>query len=300
MRKRQWIALGMAALLCLGSASAHSGRTDANGGHHVTATGEYHYHHGYPAHQHPGGVCPYTTNRQDSQSYTTDSAADESDRKDTPSTTYTRPSQPSSSSKADETRKLEAEKRQFWKNVLLCVLGFVFIVWPFLAIAGDMLRRRQKRNALPPKRSDTPALPPQAPAPKPQPIQPVCRTISKTEIDRMIRADAYREMCGGRSIWEMAGVPDGVYFDQWGLPHTSEATPEEDPFFVYVTPSGESYHLRTCRLAKTASPVNICRAIQDGKKPCKLCKPMGELPRFVTRYQELTRIQKDYGVDMLP
>lgn len=40
-------------------ADAHSGRTDAKGGHYDRSTGEYHYHHGYPAHQHPNGVCPY-------------------------------------------------------------------------------------------------------------------------------------------------------------------------------------------------------------------------------------------------
>lgn len=41
---------------------AHSGRTDSNGGHTDHSTGEYHYHHGYPAHQHPNGVCPYKSN----------------------------------------------------------------------------------------------------------------------------------------------------------------------------------------------------------------------------------------------
>ncbi len=41
------------------SASAHSGKTDSAGGHHDTATGEYHYHHGHPAHDHKNGVCPY-------------------------------------------------------------------------------------------------------------------------------------------------------------------------------------------------------------------------------------------------
>lgn len=41
------------------SVSAHPGRTDANGGHYDSSTGEYHYHHGYPAHQHTNGVCPY-------------------------------------------------------------------------------------------------------------------------------------------------------------------------------------------------------------------------------------------------
>ena len=38
---------------------AHSGKTDANGGHWNHSTGEYHYHHGYKPHSHPNGVCPY-------------------------------------------------------------------------------------------------------------------------------------------------------------------------------------------------------------------------------------------------
>ena len=33
-------------------AYAHPGRTDSNGGHTDHSTGEYHYHHGYPAHDH--------------------------------------------------------------------------------------------------------------------------------------------------------------------------------------------------------------------------------------------------------
>ena len=47
------------------TASAHPGRTDESGGHFVSDTGEYHYHHGYEAHQHSDidgdGVldCPY-------------------------------------------------------------------------------------------------------------------------------------------------------------------------------------------------------------------------------------------------
>lgn len=41
------------------TAFAHPGRTDSSGGHYNRSTGEYHYHHGYPAHDHTNGVCPY-------------------------------------------------------------------------------------------------------------------------------------------------------------------------------------------------------------------------------------------------
>lgn len=44
-------------------ATAHRGRTDAQGGHYDTnnesGLGSYHYHHGYSAHLHENGVCPY-------------------------------------------------------------------------------------------------------------------------------------------------------------------------------------------------------------------------------------------------
>ncbi len=39
--------------------SAHPGRTDGRGGHYDSSAGEYHYHHGYSAHQHTNGECPY-------------------------------------------------------------------------------------------------------------------------------------------------------------------------------------------------------------------------------------------------
>ena len=59
--KRIFSLILSAALLLLFPASvfAHAGKTDANGGHFDLSTGEYHYHHGFPAHQHTDGYCPY-------------------------------------------------------------------------------------------------------------------------------------------------------------------------------------------------------------------------------------------------
>lgn len=49
----------MVLFLLLPPSSAHPGKTDANGGHYNRSTGEYHYHHGFPEHQHENGICPY-------------------------------------------------------------------------------------------------------------------------------------------------------------------------------------------------------------------------------------------------
>ncbi len=53
---------------CIPAALAHGGRTDANGGHrdnrNVSGLGAYHYHHGYEAHLHPDGICPYAHDAQ--------------------------------------------------------------------------------------------------------------------------------------------------------------------------------------------------------------------------------------------
>lgn len=56
MRK---LILILAFLILAAPASAHPGKTDSSGGHYNRSTGEYHYHHGYSAHQHTNGECPY-------------------------------------------------------------------------------------------------------------------------------------------------------------------------------------------------------------------------------------------------
>lgn len=59
MRPRALILCAFMLLALAVPSFAHSGGTDGNGGHYNRSTGEYHYHHGYPAHQHTDGICPY-------------------------------------------------------------------------------------------------------------------------------------------------------------------------------------------------------------------------------------------------
>lgn len=80
MKKRVFFSVLIALVFTLVfSASAHSGRTDSSGGHHdyknKSGLGSYHYHHGYPAHLHPGGVCPYTSASNKSNSSSSSSSS---------------------------------------------------------------------------------------------------------------------------------------------------------------------------------------------------------------------------------
>ena len=56
--------------------AAHPGRTDENGGHYSYEDGEYHYHHGYPAHQHENGECPYDFKNNERTHSGTNSSSD--------------------------------------------------------------------------------------------------------------------------------------------------------------------------------------------------------------------------------
>ena len=57
--KKTFVICAILTAFMLGIAYAHGGDTDSNGGHYDRGTGVYHYHHGYPAHYHIGGECPY-------------------------------------------------------------------------------------------------------------------------------------------------------------------------------------------------------------------------------------------------
>lgn len=60
---KKFISFILVFLFTTSFATAHRGRTDAQGGHYdknnESGLGSYHYHHGYSAHLHENGVCPY-------------------------------------------------------------------------------------------------------------------------------------------------------------------------------------------------------------------------------------------------
>lgn len=107
---------------------AHQGRTDGSGGHTDHSTGEYHYHHGYPAHDHydidgDGDIdCPYnfddqTNHKQSGENHSTNKV--------------TQPTVESTDSQAKESGKTNSSR---FKIVLQIVIAIVVIGFWLLPI----------------------------------------------------------------------------------------------------------------------------------------------------------------------
>lgn len=67
IRRKIALVLAIIILFCA-PVFAHSGKTDSKGGHNDRQNGGYHYHHGYPAHDHTNGICPYEYDDKTGQS----------------------------------------------------------------------------------------------------------------------------------------------------------------------------------------------------------------------------------------
>ena len=111
------------------TASAHSGRTDSNGGHTNSQTGEYHYHHGYPAHQHYDmngdgkPDCPYEFD--DKTDHTSSNSSKNSHSDSFNKAVQDALAKQQSSSPATTTQK-KSNDRDFF-DIVGDVLGFAFL-----------------------------------------------------------------------------------------------------------------------------------------------------------------------------
>lgn len=143
MRKRLLAFLLAFLLLLSPTVLAHSGKTDANGGHYDRSTGEYHYHHGYPAHQHydmdGDGVadCPYDF----------DDKTDHSSRSDSGSSHAVQSTPRPSPQKSDDSNAKHISVGEIVALVILAPIvvlyAFMFIGEPILALI-DRIKEKRK------------------------------------------------------------------------------------------------------------------------------------------------------------
>ena len=127
------IIVGLAAVLASFTV-LHSGKTDGNGGHYNRSTGEYHYHHGYPAHSHydmnGDGIvdCPYSY--KDNTSYQSSTSKSEI--------------KTNSSSKSPSNKKV-GSKIKTTIEALLVVCGIYILPWAIKSIF-EVIRKYVNRK----------------------------------------------------------------------------------------------------------------------------------------------------------
>lgn len=135
MMKHLWLAL---IIICSFGMLFHPGRTDEDGGHTDHSTGEYHYHHGYPAHQHPDGVCPYENEEPIYTHHESTNSAATTSR---------------SSVNTEKGSRATKEKEPWWQKALWVISPFAFVgvsmaVVKGIMVAGDkIIEARQDRRA---------------------------------------------------------------------------------------------------------------------------------------------------------
>ena len=83
------IMLFIAVIILTLAVTAHPGKTDSKGGHYDRQNGGYHYHHGYPAHKHTNGECPYDYDTQTQESEKEPSTKETSSKNNTSQSTNT-------------------------------------------------------------------------------------------------------------------------------------------------------------------------------------------------------------------
>lgn len=298
--KRLWIVLFAIPIVfvpfvCL----AHPGGTDASGGHYDRSTGEYHYHHGYPAHQHVNGVCPYenstqtpypkfdsptgeTTNKNESEELN-DKKADEKDRNGT-------------ISQNQETNDQDNKKLTLGDvlSFILISIASIFVAFElfviFNGVANElyslMFRKTMKREDLLDQKcqdlifklNDF------------QQIKNVEYSILWPRLHKEFKLayiDALDRKYGlsNNTCFEENLIPNGVQIDNSGFPHWEEYMdrPLSDVAFSFrLNANTMVYHTVWCKVGK-GMIVNAADLITYSVVPCKVCRP--KLPSLSWLFQ---------------
>lgn len=253
------VALLLAAMICCVAGFAHPGKTDANGGHWDRSTGTYHYHHGYPAHQHTNGICPYDFDDQTGANSGSSSGTSNSYN----SSSYTRPSKQDTGGFEGEQTTTELDKKgNIVRTVLNLALGGfpVWIsLWAAVDSALDTRRHTRKLKA---------AEEAQALARKQQ--EEEAERKRQEEKERLqIERDGFLLAYEGKSLNELIPPPKGCYIGKLALPYGPGAG-EWGEYTAYITPKGQAFHSRPICGSAHGMSVNLALA-RKGRVPCARC-----------------------------
>lgn len=257
---KRFLAFVFAFVLLLSPAVlAHSGKTDANGGHYDRSTGEYHYHHGYPAHQHydmnGDGIidCPYDF---DDQTGRNSGGSSSGSKKSSSRSTYVPPT-PTPTPK----KKGITVPPMLVLGVCAIPIGatvLIVICAPIYALVDRIVKKRQEKK-------------------------------EKAE---------YTALYAGKAITDLVDIPRGSSIGADGLPRSGGDSKWGKLYTFYVAKTGKTYHRKYgCSRARTA--VNAYDIQTKGRlRPCGICKPELPDMAWVEQYKTVKQNAKKYGIDV--
>ena len=256
--------------------SAHSGRTDAQGGHYDRSTGEYHFHHGFPAHQHTNGVCPYNfVDRTGERSGTSGS-----------SVSNPADSRPGASAFTEE------EDKQ----------GSSFLIWvPLLLLtAVSAVCIRKRRLKLERKRAERRRqMEEELRAAHEEKMRLEREEQERRAAQRRLETrQKYLALYAGRTWNDLAhecGMPDDTEIRSDGYPHSKGSTcPEEDDYLVFCSRTGKKYH-KTAACNQAARQIAHLTNIPH-LSPCAKCNPRALKLTWYAEFKRLKGELEQYGI----
>ena len=231
-----------------GAVMAHGGRTDSNGGHTDSSTGEYHYHHGYPAHQHEdldgdGQLeCPYEFVDRTGENSGSSSGSSSSGENSGSSSGSS-----SSSVKTSETaiKEVTVYRTPVWAYISFGVLGIIAI-WSAISASDS-------KRALAAADEEFDEIG--------RELDALCIGLSQNDERWLLRISG-------------AGPHDSTGWD--GLPQ------DGDKYIFYASTtnthrrSSVKYHRRNCRYAAGLTCVNAVEIKKQSTiyTPCAVCNPV--------------------------
>lgn len=262
------------------TASAHPGGTNADGGHWDYDAGEYHYHHGYPAHDHydsnGDGIadCPYDFDDQTGINSGSPSSGGNNSRSYS-SYDYD-PPETITVYKDREVIK-EVPVTPTWIKIAMGVLLILLIV---LKIKKDSIKKNLDDKITDHDRSE----------------------IENQEMLTQFNADAVSSH-GESYLYRMCGTPRGDYLGSDNLPAAyyghEQKWGEKYTFYLGGT-SSRKFHKYTCRYAMSNIPVNAYTLMQHKYlyEPCSICRPVLPEMAWVPKFIKYKKFLAKYSVDI--
>lgn len=271
------ICIALLSIFLLSSiAFAHPGKTDEDGGHYDYSTGEYHYHHGYPAHQHTGGQCPYEFDDRTGWNSGSSGSQNVSDGRTSRDSGV-------SDFKSEAHEKSSSPFRVF-VVVLAALCALVFVVR-----TSARIRHRREEKA------------------KREQLTRDAKKLSTQLSDLKRRRNALRSQLISsevQPISHLVDIPIWSFIGNDGLPHYSDpGNPDLDIYEFALKTSTGVFHKPTCRYATYLPKRNYIEMLRypnlraRALRPCSFCCP--EKPPLVWYYEYLDYIHtlEILGVD---